>query len=107
MGKVNQESVPEILGRPERHLLHQPQSERDQSQRSSASPHHQEEELDVSLQCGGWYVLSYKRYYKECLAEEEENIGSNLNAGEPGDYDMDADYIRQDEVSNITLIGLM
>ena len=33
--------------------------------------------------------------------EEEENIGSNLNAGEPGDYDMDADYIRQDEVSEV------
>ena len=77
MGKVNQESVPEILGRPERHLLHQPQSERDQSQCSPASPHHQEEELNVSLQCGGWYVLSYKRDYKECLAEEEENIAGH------------------------------
>ena len=58
MGEVNQEPVPEVLGRSVRavhELQHQPQ--RVQSGCALASPDYQEEELHVSLQCGGWYVV--------------------------------------------------
>ena len=58
VGEVNQEPVPEVLGRsvPAVHeLQHQPQ--RVQSGCALASSDYQEEELHVSLQCGGWYVV--------------------------------------------------
>ena len=77
MGKVNSEPVPKILGRSVRGIQHQPHSERDECQCPPASPDHQEEELDVSLQCRGWYVVTYKRDYMECLAEEEENVSGH------------------------------